>query len=537
MRPIVALLLLAPAAAAVPPAAAGSVPQQRVEITELPGWSPRALPSRQYSGHLEVEPSMYMHYWFIESESAQSADDPILVWFNGGPGSSSLFGMLAENGPFVVGDASLQGPAYEATGVPQLFYNPQGWQTFSNYLAISMPPPVGFSYCDPAGPGGDGYSCGNWNDTRTADVTHTFLEKWFTEAFPEFAGKDTYLTGESYAGVYVPRLTQTLLADKSSVVNLKGIAVGDACMPPALCASYTPTTGPYYDLEKMHGMHAFSTKLYDTIQTECSGIDLKELVPADAPAACTDAIAQVPDEIGGYYEYAYYDDCYYQHDRRRLSSALPNHSSRDGGMMTPNGYQCGAENAELLYLNQTAVRLAIGVDPDSFFFQADGGAGMNYTLDGTDLVSWMGSVATDPEIDLRVLVYEGDADASINSFAAEAWVTGLNLTEVEAWRPWTTDGCRAMGGAVVRYEGDFDFLMVRGSGHMVPEFKPLAAHEFMKQWITGKDYKLYDSECTAPDGDGDDDNDNTATEKAAQAKVLSRVAELRAEADALEAGL
>ena len=31
-----------------------------------------------------------------------------------------------------------------------------------------------------------------------------------------------------------------------------------------------------------------------------------------------------------------------------------------------------------------------------------------------------------------------------------------------------------MGGYVTRYENDFDYLTIRGSGHMVPEFKPAA---------------------------------------------------------------
>ena len=32
-----------------------------------------------------------------------------------------------------------------------------------------------------------------------------------------------------------------------------------------------------------------------------------------------------------------------------------------------------------------------------------------------------------------------------------------------------------MAGYVTRYAGDFDFLTVRGSGHMVPQFRPRAA--------------------------------------------------------------
>ena len=42
-----------------------------------------------------------MHYWFIESE-VEPQKKPLLLWFNGGPGASSLYGLLVELGPFLV---------------------------------------------------------------------------------------------------------------------------------------------------------------------------------------------------------------------------------------------------------------------------------------------------------------------------------------------------------------------------------------------------------------------------------------------------
>jgi carboxypeptidase C (cathepsin A) len=53
---------------------------------------------------------------------------------------------------------------FNKTGVPSLFYNEYGWTKAANILIINSPPPVGYSYCTPAGPGGDGNSCGTWND-------------------------------------------------------------------------------------------------------------------------------------------------------------------------------------------------------------------------------------------------------------------------------------------------------------------------------------------------------------------------------------
>ena len=75
---------------------------------------------------------------------------------------------------------------------------------------------------------------------------------------------------------------------------------------------------------------------------------------------------------------------------------------------------------------------------------------------------------------LKVLVYNGDTDPAITSFATQNWTSHLGFDEVQHWRPWTIDHCQQMGGYVTRYEGNFDFLTIRGAGHMVvsPSFRP-----------------------------------------------------------------
>ena len=58
-----------------------------------------------------------------------------------------------------------------------------------------------------------------------------------------------------------------------------------------------------------------------------------------------------------------------------------------------------------------------------------------------------------------------------------------------------------MGGYVVRYKGNFDFLTIRGAGHMVPTNKPRATFTFIKAWIDGTDYPAYDPTCEQPFAD------------------------------------
>ena len=113
--------------------------------------------------------------------------------------------------------------------MPTLFLNAFRWTKLANLLIRNLPPPIGFSYCDPAGPSGDGYSCGPWNDTSVAKHSALFLKTWLTEEgyFPELRSRPLFLVGESYAGIYVPGFAQAMLDDPVPGLNFRGFAVGD----------------------------------------------------------------------------------------------------------------------------------------------------------------------------------------------------------------------------------------------------------------------------------------------------------------------
>ena len=167
------------------------------EVKSLPGWH-KPLPSRQYSGFVDANQnsSLQMHFWFIESEG-DPVNDPLIIWFNGGPGASSLYGLLVELGPFRLNDLSLRGPEYSKTKVPQLIYNPSSWAQSANILAFSMPVPVGFSFCNPPGPSAQGNDCGASDDNTSSEQTYYALKSWL-KIFSNFQKNEMFITGESY---------------------------------------------------------------------------------------------------------------------------------------------------------------------------------------------------------------------------------------------------------------------------------------------------------------------------------------------------
>ena len=92
----------------------------------------------------------------------------------------------------------------------------------ANVLFLESPAGVGFSYSNTTSDFEKG------GDKKTASDSYVFLLNWL-ERFPEYKSRDFYISGESYAGHYVPQLARTILhhnkkANKT-LVNLKGIIV------------------------------------------------------------------------------------------------------------------------------------------------------------------------------------------------------------------------------------------------------------------------------------------------------------------------
>ena len=116
-----------------------------------------------------------------------------------------------------------------------------------------------------------------------------------------------------------------------------------------------------------------------------------------------------------------------------------------------------------VYMGLPQVKAAMHVPPDAVFYDSDG-MGAQYTYGSRDQRPWYRKVVGEGR--LRILVYSGDADTCVNTLWSEWWTSGLGISEVESWRGWTMDNETAMAGYVTRYAHDFDFLTIRGAGHM-----------------------------------------------------------------------
>ena len=110
-------------------------------------------------------------YWFVESEN-DPANDPVLLWMQGGPGCSGVWGMWVEHGPFRLNPFE-----------KEVELNGWAWTRKANMIFIDQPAGVGFSY---AGNSSDALVTG---DFQAADDNLNFLQGFF-ELFPQYQQND-----------------------------------------------------------------------------------------------------------------------------------------------------------------------------------------------------------------------------------------------------------------------------------------------------------------------------------------------------------
>ncbi|KAL7531172.1 hypothetical protein ACHAWF_003661 [Thalassiosira exigua] len=182
------------------------------------------------SGYFDVNGSKYdrkstkhYFYWFFERRATSllpanettrggNGEIPFVVWMNGGPGCSSLLGLLQENGPCLINNDS-------TTRI-----NPYSWTEASHVLFLDQPAKAGYSY----GEGND------INEDMIAEDAYFFLQSFFkSEEGTKYRDLPLILTGESFAGHYIPAIARRIWKGNKKRrgdllhLPLSGLAIGN----------------------------------------------------------------------------------------------------------------------------------------------------------------------------------------------------------------------------------------------------------------------------------------------------------------------
>lgn len=177
--------------------------------------------NNSYAGFVPTDDKGKNHlfYWFFESREECTKDTPLVIWLNGGPGASSMAGLFLENGPFTMKDNGC------------LEANPYSWNQRAHMLFWDQPVGTGYSCIS-------GYQCVQ-SEREMAEQFVTALLNFYGRHL-EYEENPLYITGESYAGKYIPYIAREITQrNKTGAdIRLQGIALGDGWMIPEQQTKY-----------------------------------------------------------------------------------------------------------------------------------------------------------------------------------------------------------------------------------------------------------------------------------------------------------
>lgn len=420
--------------------------KERDLIKALPGQPP--VKFSQYGGYVTVNKAAGRALYYYLAEAQQSKETlPLLLWLNGGPGCSSLaYGAMQELGPFRV-----------RSDGKTLFNNIFSWNYVANVLFLESPAGVGYSYSNTTS------DYGKMGDKITAADNYMFLVNWL-ERFPEYKNRPFYISGESYAGHYVPQLAHTILRHNKkanrTIINLKGIIIGNAVIN-----DETDEPG-MYDYFATHAL--VSDQVVAQIHKYCDFSPKAGNQSSQCSTAVETASSNVFSIINIYNIYA--PLCFSPN-----VTALPKKAS------ILNFDPC-SDYYVYAYLNRADVQAAIHANVTKLTHDWE---------PCSDIISnWLDSPPTIIPLlqeflanGLRVWVFSGDTDGRVPVTSTKYSLNKMKLPVKTAWHPWFLKG--EVGGYTEVYEGGLTFATVRDAGHQVPSFQPARGLSLIKHFLDG----------------------------------------------------
>ncbi|KAI8982714.1 alpha/beta-hydrolase [Trametes punicea] len=187
---------------------------------------------RMFAGNIPVNrqghPNDTLFFWAFEKQGANGTltapanannTDPWIIWLQGGPGSSGMIALTTENGPIHV--------LANGTWV----FNNFSWNHLADMIWIDQPVGTGFSTADSTGYVSD--------EDQMGEDFLGFLSN-LVQVFPSLATRPLFLTGESYAGTYIPYITKHLFQTQNPPVKLRKIAIGDGSLGSEATVEHLP---------------------------------------------------------------------------------------------------------------------------------------------------------------------------------------------------------------------------------------------------------------------------------------------------------
>lgn len=442
-----------------------------------------ATPLERAAGYFKLNRTTHdahMFYMFFEHRGGGEASKggrkggeekvPVVLWMTGGPGCSSELAAFAENGPFEV----IENKDENSEDKYVLKETKYGWDTVGHLLYVDQPVNTGFSWTS------DNTDEARDEETVSNDIFE-FLQDFFLSR-PELADNPLFITGESYAGHYVPAVAHRAFVasknDEGSVnLNLKGFAIGNGLTDPeiqyAAYAKYSVGVGIVTALQG-EDVNAKYLETCEKKAKKCNNENGKRYSNATVSKKCIEAV-----------EYC-----------QNIPNALLQIAAENKGGKPINVYDVRKECVgDLCYdfspigkfLNQKSTREALGVGNRKW-------ETCNMEVHEKMMGDWMRDyeplIPEMLENGVRGMIYAGESDFICNFAGNLDWTRKMEWSGREEFAkkfssPFVIDEEEGWtGGEVIENDdGRFSFVKVSQAGHMVPLDQPRVAQEMLRRFV------------------------------------------------------
>ncbi|KAJ3405891.1 Cell death protease [Chytriomyces hyalinus] len=440
-------------------------------VTKLPDLPASALSELRthYAGFIPTSTNSSnpgnLFFWYFPSSNTASAD--LVIWLNGGPGCSSLFGSFVENGPL------------EIQNNGTLAANLNSWHRHTNILYIEQPSGAGFSTnLDP--------TKGPFDEFQVASLFLTFLNGFYF-VFPEAKSWSLHLTGESYAGVYIPFICAAItqcpyLVDQKTPILLSGIAINNAVLDFDRQIAPSSAVAAYDYLANRNFFAVDPTGLLQETAAKTASI-CRSLKTKNESLAMDEYGCNMVGLVGFWF------------------ATHMNSLGKGNTCLNPYNVDspipCGAldefhlqEDALLAYLNNPAVRDAIHVDP--YLSTMDPSRTWEECHRTTITTQHDSEHGPSPitflpmliERGIKVIIYNGDSDLLVNYVAQEQAFGNMTWNGSKGFQndptQWTVNSLPA---GLKWVERGLSYIRVFGAGHMVVANDPAAGLQVLSELL------------------------------------------------------
>ncbi|XP_050670566.1 venom serine carboxypeptidase-like [Leptidea sinapis] len=383
-----------------------------------------------YAGYLTVNKdyNANLWFWYFPVKGQPVEETPWIIWLQGGPGASSLYGLFTEIGPFFV------------TGENRLEEIKYSWGKNHSLLFIDNPVGTGFSFTDDD----RGYAT---NQTTIGENLYTALQQFLT-LFPELRKAPLTIAGESYAGKHIPSLGVQILwhRQEDEPINLQGLAIGNGFIDPLTLQKYS------YFVRETGLVDDKVANFMNQIET---------------------AVVQFINDGEMLKAYAYYNYLLTLFLSESRLSNLYNYLEDEAVSL---------DGAYLDFIQTNDVRRALHVGNTNFT-----SIGVVYRKLVPDFMGSAKNWLEELLENYRVMLYNGHLDIIVAYHPSVNTYDGLSFSGTSEYRlgkrkPWYHNGELA---GYFKTAKNLTEVMVRGAGHMVPADKPAAALGLISAFARG----------------------------------------------------